>query len=231
MPYSYRESTRLSRENSLALKSLAATGELPKDHYWNTLRERHDANPVRFGRNNNPVINALLNRDAAQRAGTLDASAPLLPNTKFFAYAGAKHALNMTRFDHWHPFLGRLFEIILPTPPVTPAGQGLTPPVIIPPVNPAGNIDPPPAGGGGGGDAPPGGGDTPSGGDTPPPSGGDGGEPGTGTNPPPPIPTATVPEPASVMMMGMALFMAAVFAALLRKRARRPVAAPTPALA
>ncbi len=126
MPYSYHESTHLSRENALALKSLAATGELPTDHYWNALRTQHDANPTRFDKGNY-VLAALLDRDQLQRQGTLAANAPLFSNTGFFSYAGAKHTLNMTRFDHWHPFLGRLFEITLPTTrPHTPAGEGLT---------------------------------------------------------------------------------------------------------
>ncbi len=110
----------------LALKSLAATGELPTDHYWNALRTQHDANPTRFDKGNY-VLAALLDRDQLQRQGVLAANAPLFSNTGFFSYAGAKHTLNMTRFDHWHPFLGRLFEITLPTTATstTPAGEGL----------------------------------------------------------------------------------------------------------
>ena len=202
MPYSYHESTHLSRENALALQSLSATGELPRDHYWNALRTRHDANPTRFDKGN-VVLATLLDRDQLQRQGTLAANAPLFSNTGFFSYAGAKHTLNVTRFDHWHPFLGRLFEIALPPTP-TPAGQGLgggttLPPVITPtlPTNPPGNLNPPPAGGTGGG--------------------------GTTT----PLPTVTVPEPASAILMGLALAAVLVAVVFTRKAKLRTVQATT----
>lgn len=193
MPYSYHESTRLSTANANALKSLAATGELPKGHYWNSLRTQYDANPGRFDRTHNVVVSALMNRDAAQRAGTLGASAPLFPTSKFFAYAGGKHALNMTRFDYWHPFLGRLFEIVLPTPP--PAAQQLIPP----PIGTPGNLNPPPAGGSNTG--------TGTG------TGGGGGD----NNP-----SVTVPEPASAVLTGLALVAVLIVATLRRRKAAAP---------
>ena len=65
MPYSYHESTHLSKEDALALKSLASTGELPQDHYWNALRASHDANVTKFDAHHNVVIATLLDRDQA----------------------------------------------------------------------------------------------------------------------------------------------------------------------
>ena len=143
MPYSYHESTKLSREDKIAVKSLAATGELPKDHYWNALRTKHDANPTKFERAN-VVLGALLNRDQLQRQGVLGASAPLFPTGGFFKYADGKHALAMTRFDHWHPFLGRLFELKLPAS-LLPAAEGLTGGSgtgVVPPGNPSDLLPP-----------------------------------------------------------------------------------------
>ena len=213
MPYSYHESTHLSRENGLALKSLAATGELPTDHYWNALRTHHDANPTRFDKGNY-VLAALLDRDQLQRQGTLAANAPLFSNTGFFSYAGAKHTLDMTRFDHWHPFLGRLFEITLPTTAAstTPAGEGLgggtTPTSPISPITPVTPINPP-------------------GNEQVPPSSGTGGN-GGGTTA---IPQASVPEPASALMMGLALTLVLVVGGLARKAKFRPTAAQPTALA
>ena len=178
MPYSYHESTKLSHEDAVALKSLSSTGELPNDHYWNALRTRHDANPTRFDKGNY-VLAALLDRDQLQRQGVLlGANAPLFSNTGFFSYAGAKHTLDMARFDHWHPFLGHLFELVLPTTATTPAGESLTSTTTTPTspvVNPPGPLLP--AGGTGTG--------------------------GTGSNPI--TPTASVPEPASALMMALAL--------------------------
>lgn len=230
MPYHYQESTRLSNENALAIKSLAATGELPKDHYWNTLRARHDANPTRFDRGNY-VLGALLDRDQAQRQGTLSASSPLLPNGGFFSYAGAKHTLNATRFDHWHPFLGRLFEIKLPS---APAGQGLTD--TPPPTNP---IITTPGGGTGtiGTGTGTGTGDSgnPLGNPSqllPPSSGTNSGPGNGGTGPvfsePPP---SSVPEPASAVMLGMAMALVLAGMALTRlvRRTRPDLARPATA--
>ncbi len=192
MPYSYHESTHLSKEDATALNSLSATGELPKDHYWNALRTRHDANPTRFDRGN-VVLAALLDRDQLQRQGVLSASAPLLPQGGFFTYAGDKHSLNVTRFDHWHPFLGRLFEITLPSS--NPAGQtvggGPTTGTGTPPGSSTGT-------GTGTG--------TPLGPTSPilPPGGGTGtGNPSP--NPPLNLNPGTVPEPASALMIGLAL--------------------------
>ena len=174
MTYHYHESTHLSHENAVALKSLAATGELPTDHYWNALRTRHDAHPTRFDKGNY-VLAALLDRDQLQRQGTLAANAPLFSNTGFFSYAGAKHTLDMVRFDHWHPFLGHLFEITLPA--TNPAGEGLTGGTTpVPTTQPPSNQNP-------GGTS----------------TGGGGGGGGGGT------PAATVPEPASILMLSLAL--------------------------
>ena len=198
MPYSYHESTRLSQQNKLALKSLAATGELPKNHYWNALRARYDAHPNQVERAN-VVLGALLNRDLLQRQGILSASSPLFSNTGFFSYASNKQLLNMVRFDFYHPFLGGLFNLILP--PSNPAGEGLNPPPTTPvtpitpvtPVTPPINPDPPVS--------PPINPDPP----TLPPSGGGDGSGGTPGVPLPPVTPGAVPEPASAFMVSMAI--------------------------
>ena len=202
MTYHYKESTHLSSQDSLALKSLAATGELPSDHYWNALREKHDANPTRFDKGNY-VLAALLDRDQLQREGVLAANAPLFSNTGFFAYAGAKHTLDATRFDHWHPFLGHLFEITLPptTTATNPAGEGLggggtTTPVTTPIVQPPGGLGLPPGGTTTGGT---GGGST--------------------------TPAAAVPEPASILMLGLALLAVLIGSRFARKPKPQPVVA------
>lgn len=196
MPYNYHESTKLSRENALALKSLSATGELPKDHYWNALRAKHDANPTRFDRAN-AVLGALLDRDQSQRLGTATASSPLFPASNFIKYALGKHDLNSLRFDRWHPFLGRLFEIKLPTAGST-AGETLTGGDTPPPPNPPGGLNPPGGTTGGGG----------------------------GVNP---AQQGSVPEPASALMMGLAI--ACTLAAILARRKFRGRQAARPALA
>lgn len=199
MPYYYHESTKLSQQDALALRSLASTGELPNNHYWNTLRTQHDANVTRFDRTHNYVISALLDRDQLQREGVLNASSPLFSRTTgFFGYAGGKHDLNSIRFDYYHPFLGRLFEITLP-----PAlgGQGLTNPPTNPPTSPT---------------SPPIGPNPP----TLPPPGSDGGGGGTTTPIPTPTPNA-VPEPSSVILMGLALLCALVGTCWKRRSSRQ----------
>ena len=204
MPYSYHESTRLSQQNKLALQSLAATGELPKNHYWNALRTRYDANPTRVERAN-VVLGALLNRDLLQRQGILSASSPLFSNTGFFAFASAKQMLNMTRFDYYHPFLGGLFNLTLPRS--NPAGEGLNPPVtpnppviLDPPVSPPIVVDPPIL------PQPPAGGD------------GSGGTPGV---PLPPANPGVVPEPASAFMVSMAITVLLVLVHFKQRTRRR----------
>ena len=209
MPYSYHESTRLSQQNTLALKSLAATGELPMNHYWNALRARYDARPNQVERAN-VVLGALLHRDLLQRQGSLSASSPLFSNTGFFSYASAKQMLNMARFDHYHPFLGGLFNLTLP--PSNPAGQGLNPPPTtpvtpIPPVNPDPPVTPTP---------PPIGPDQPI---LPPPGGGGGGG-GTPGIPIPPSNPGVVPEPASAFMVSMAITISLVLV-YFKQRSRR----------
>ncbi len=207
MVYYYHESTKLSQQDALALRSLASTGELPNNHYWNALRTQHDANATRFDKKHDYVTAALLDRDQLQRQGVLSAYSPLFSRTGFFAYAGAKHDLALARFDRYHPFLGRLFEITLPTAPTT-AGEGLTPTptpvVVIPPVQPPGSDNPPPE-------------STTTGG---PPT------------PLPPVSPNVVPEPASVILMSIALLGALVCVHFKRRSQRDAVVtSPQPVLA
>lgn len=201
--YHYHENQKISRENALAAKSLAASGTLPNDHYWNALRSQHDKNPIKFDRTHNYVVSALLDRDLSQRQGTLGAFAPLLPKTGFFALANYRHNLHAANFDKYHPFLGRLLEIAFPATPVT------TVPVTTIPVSiPAtagqtlnqGNLNPDPG----------------SGSTTPSDGGG--------------VTNHAVPEPASALLIGLAIAFMLVGSIAVRRFRSRGVAVPTPAV-
>lgn len=121
-------------EQSAALGSLSQTGALPHDAFWDSLRAKDQAHPMRFTMRN-PVQAALLARDAAQTAGTATAMTPILPHTPFFDEALRRHEINPGRFDRNHPFLGKLIEVKLPvvTPPPPPGGTMLPPPPPPPP--------------------------------------------------------------------------------------------------
>lgn len=183
------------RERVTTLSSLATTGELPHDRFWNNLRLRRDAHPARF-QHFHHTLSPLLERDFQQRQGLLNESAPLFPNSPYFQNLYHRIAVNQHRFDHYHPFLSDLLVVRLPVlnppvfnPPVVGSHHPETPhvvsfPVVIVPPTSVPQV----------------------------------------LTPSPPVVIAAVPEPSTIAMAATAGLFGLVFAWGRRKRAPFPIA-------
>jgi hypothetical protein len=114
MGYDYNHDPQPNHhEQHVALMSLAVTGELPHDKYWDHLRIQHDAHPFRFD-HNHTTLGMLMDRDLGQREGLLGSDAPLFHEGHFLSLIDYRHDLHPHNFDHYHPFLGPLLELKLP---------------------------------------------------------------------------------------------------------------------
>jgi len=134
------------RERVTTLSSLATTGELPHDRFWNNLRLRHDVHPARFEHFHH-TLGPLLVRDFQQRQGLLNESAPLFPDSPYFQNLHHRIAVNQHRFNHYHPFLGDLLVVKLPvlnTPGVGGHRPGTPSVVTVPPTSVPEVLVPPP---------------------------------------------------------------------------------------
>jgi len=134
------------RERATTLSSLATTGELPHDRFWNNLRLRHDVHPTRFEHFHH-TLGPLMVRDFQQRQGLLNASSPLFPASPYFQNLYHRIAVNQPRFDHYHPFLGDLLVVKLPVlnlPGVVGNHPGTPLVVVVPPTSVPQILIPPP---------------------------------------------------------------------------------------
>ncbi|HWE40375.1 MAG TPA: PEP-CTERM sorting domain-containing protein [Isosphaeraceae bacterium] len=187
------------------LRHRGPDGLFPATKEYDRLRLRYAIDPPRFD-HYHPKLGPALGQDIRLRVGLEHLCAPingLLPETPYINYLRWRRSLNPPRFDHYHPQIGHLLAtdqtlraamppgpVVQPTSASTaPASQVILPPRTIPNLAPGSLTGLP------GGNGP-----------TPPSAGSESGSPPSvgngGTSSLPPS-TKAVPEPASLILLGL----------------------------